>query len=84
MKVEKNNVSIGTCTFPTPLLDKPLFAAVDLWNSDISLVLVSDSAESPLKPGTLCWDTTRKPNTCTLSTDNLTAIKCSGKRIFHI
>ena len=89
MSIEKNKVNLGVCNFPNPLPNKPLFAAIELYdvNSSISLIddsLVSrilvekDSAESPPKPGTLCWDESKKPSKCTLSDGNSTVVKSSG------
>ena len=68
MRVEKNKVSLGICNFPTPLLDKPLFAALDIYDANASLTLVSE----------LCWESSKKPTVCTLSDGNMTAVKSSG------
>ena len=68
MRVEKNKINLGTCVFPTPILDKPLFAAVDIYDVNASLTLVNE----------LCWDINKKPIVCTLSDGNMTAVKTSG------
>ena len=82
MRVEKNKVSLGTCNFPTPLLDKPLFAALDIYDINASLTLVADSFELPkpisLSSGKLCWEASKKPTVCTLSDGDLTIVKSSG------
>ena len=78
LRIEKNKVSLGICNFPTPLLDKPLFAAMDICDVNSSLtLLLNDFVELP-KSAKLLWDSTKIPVSCTLSEENTTLSKTSG------